>query len=198
MLGDRRLAEITVTDLVGVVNEAAVRAVRDRPASTGRASRETCVAALRALFGRAVAAGLTPVNPAAMLAKPRRVRCRRRALDDSELAQLIDAVRTTSNDPDLDVLMVRFHLESGARREGALNLRRRDLDSDRATVWLREKGDSEREQPVSPSLLHVLQRHADTRGGSHLDDPVFRTRIGRPISARRYDTLFERARVCLP
>ena len=71
MLGDRRLAEITVTDLIGVVNEAAARASRRRRASTGRASRETCVAALRALFGRAVAAGLTSVNPAAMLAKPR-------------------------------------------------------------------------------------------------------------------------------
>ena len=72
------------------------------------------------------------------------------------------------------------------------------MDPDRATVWLREKGDSEREQPVSPSLLALLQRHADTRGGSHLDDPVLRTRNGTPITARRYDTIFERARVCLP
>jgi hypothetical protein len=29
----------------------------------------------------------------------------------------VDAVRTTSHDPDLDLLLVRFHLESGARRE---------------------------------------------------------------------------------
>ena len=107
-------------------------------------------------------------------------------------------MRTTSHDPDLDVLMLRFHLESGARREGALNLRRRDLEADRATVWLREKGDSEREQPVSPTLLALLQRQIDARGGSHLDDQVFRTRNGTPITARRYDTIFERARPCLP
>jgi integrase len=35
---------------------------------------------------------------------------------------------------------IRFHLESGARREGALNLRLRDLDLRRSTVWLRRGG----------------------------------------------------------
>lgn len=107
-------------------------------------------------------------------------------------------MRTTSNDPDLDLLIVRFHLETGARREGALNLRRRDLDPERATVWLREKGDSDREQPVSPALLALLQRHTASRGGDDLDDPVLRTRQGAPISARRYDTIFDRARSCFP
>jgi integrase len=56
-------------------------------------------------------------------------------------------VRTTSQDPDLNLLLVRFHLESGARRDGALALRVRDLDPRRGTMWLREKFGSEREQP---------------------------------------------------
>ena len=47
----------------------------------------------------------------------------RRRLDHPEIEELVNAVRTTSNDPDLDLLLIRFHLESGARREGALNLR---------------------------------------------------------------------------
>jgi integrase/recombinase XerC len=196
-LGERRLAEITITDLTAVVEQAAARATRNRTGSTGRASRETCIAALRAVFGRAHAAGLVPASPAAMLRKPRRVRSRRRALDDRELADLIDAVRTTSNDPDLDLLVIRFHLESGARREGALNLRRRDLDPARATVWLREKGESEREQPISPALIGLLRRHAEGRGALRPDDPVLRTSSGIPVTARRYDTLFARARSCL-
>jgi integrase/recombinase XerC len=197
-LGDRPLVAVTVADLAEVVAEAAARARRARPDSSGRASRESCVAALRALFARAMAAGLITVNPAAVLVKPRRVRSRRRALDDDELAELIDAVRTTSRDPDLDLLVIRFHLESGARREGALNLRRRDLDPTRATVWLREKGGTEREQPVSPSLVGLLEHHATVRGSAHPDDPVFRTSNGRPMSARRFDTIFARARTCLP
>lgn len=76
-------------DLASVVDEAAVRARRRRPDSTGRASRESRVAALRALFRCATDSGLIAVNPAAALTKPRRVRSRRRALDDHELAELI-------------------------------------------------------------------------------------------------------------
>jgi integrase len=196
-LGDRGLDHITVADVQAVVDAAASRARRSRPDSTGRASRESCIAALRALFARAAAEGLVATNPARALTKPRRARSRRRALTDDELAELIDAVRTTSNDPDLDLLLVRFHLESGARREGALNLRRRDLDTPRATVWLREKGDSEREQPISPSLTALLQRHATTRGATTPDDALFRTTRNTPLSQRRYSTIFDRARPCL-
>jgi integrase/recombinase XerC len=98
------------------------------------------------------------------LEKPRRLPNRRRALEDGELREVIDAVRTTSQDPALDLLLIRFHLESGARREGALNLRVRDLDSRRSTVWLREKFGLEREQPVSPSLLRALEAHSANRG----------------------------------
>jgi integrase len=196
-LGDRRLVDIAVEDLTAVVDDAVARAQRCRPGSSGRASRESCVAAMRALFRRATNSGLITVNPAAALTKPRRVRSRRRALDDHELAELIDAVRTTSRDPDLDLLVIRFHLESGARREGALNLRRRDLDPKRGTVWLREKGDNEREQPVSPSLVALLVQHADGRGTGAVDDAVFRTATGVAMSARRYDTIFDHARTCL-
>jgi integrase len=197
LLGDRRLDVVALSDLQAVVDDAVQRARSRRPDNTGRASQESCVSALRALFARAAAAGLVTANPTLALTKPRRARSRRRALDDGELAELIDAVRTTSNDPDLDLLLVRFHLESGARRQGALNLRRRDLDTRRATVWLREKGGSEREQPVSVSLAALLERHATGRGATAPGDVVFRTARGAPLSPRRYSTIFDRARPCL-
>ncbi|HET6953410.1 MAG TPA: site-specific integrase [Acidimicrobiales bacterium] len=144
-----------------------------------------------------MADGLVTANPAAGLPNPAAPAARRRALDDAELAELIDSVRTTSNDPDLNLLLVRFHLESGARRGGALDLRRRDLDTRRATVWLREKGANEREQPVSPTLITLLDRHARSRGAATPDDAVFRTACGTPITRRRYDTMFDRAHACL-
>jgi integrase len=196
-LGDRRLTDISVIDLHLVVADAGRRAQQRRPGSTGRSSRENCVAALRALFNSAQAAGLIAANPAAGLRKPRRARSRRRALDDHELAELIEAIRTTSSDPDLDLLLARFHLESGGRRQGALNLRVGDIDPRRSTVWLREKNASDREQPISPTLTRLLGRHATSRGATHPDDPVFRRRDGTPITARRYDTIFARARSCL-
>mgnify|MGYP001180920100 CR=1 FL=1 len=192
--GDRRLSDLGVTDLHLVVEAAAERARCNRPGSTGRSSREACVAALRSLYQRAVVAGLLTANPAASLTKPRRTRPRRRALDDVEQAELVDAVRATSSDPALDLLLVRFHLETGARRSGALALRRDDLDERRAKIWLNEKGGA-REQPVSPSLLAELQRHHTDR--AHEDGPLFRRRDGRPVTARDYDRLFARARSSL-
>ena len=197
LLGDRYLAELTTTDLAAVVDAAAERARTHRPDSTGRASRETCIAALRALYARAADAGHVMSNPAAALRKPLRSTSRRRALDDLELTDLANAVRATSADPDLDLLLTRFHLETGARRQGALNLRRRDIDPARSTVWLREKNETEREQPASPCLVSLLLSHVADRGGDRASDPVFRTRRGEPITGRRYDRLFARARDCL-
>lgn len=195
--GDQRLGEVTVDDCATVVAAAGWHAHEARPASDGRSSRENCVAALRALFSRAERSGLITTNPAAVLAKPRRRPSRRRPLDHGEVEELVNAIRTTSRDPDLDLLLVRFHLESGARREGALNLRRRDLDDRRATAWLREKFGAEREQPISPSLVRLLARHSEARGGHGADDAVFRCRNGGPITRRRYNTIFDRARPCL-
>lgn len=195
--GDRRVGEITVEDCAAVVAEAEQRAQDRRASSDGRSSRENCVAALRALFARAQLAGLTGSNPAAAIPKPRRRPSRRRPLDHAEIEDLVNAIRTTSNDPDLDLLLVRFHLESGARREGALNLRVGDLDGRRASVWLREKFGVEREQPISPSLLRLIARHADARGAVGPDDAVFRGRRGHALTRRRYNTIFDRARPCL-
>lgn len=197
LVGDHYLAELTTTDLAAVVDAAAERARSHRPDSSGRASRETCVAALRALYARAISVGHVTTNPAAALRKPLRTTSRRRALDDRELTDLANAVRAASTDPDLDLLLIRFHLETGARRQRALNLRRRDIDHARGTVWLREKNDTEREQLASPSLVALVLAHAEDRGGNGAGDAVFRTRRDEPITGRYYDRLFARARDAL-
>ena len=197
LYGDRRLSELGPLELRAVVGAAAARARDTRPGSTGQSSRESCIAALRALYRRAVDVGMITMNPAATLTKPRRPRPRRRALDDLEQAELIDAIRASSPDPALDLLLVRLHLESGARRSGALALRRDDLDDRRATVWLAEKGGS-REQPVSPSLLATLLALAEERSLGADDDALLRRRNGRALTGRDYDSLFARARSLLP
>ncbi|GGJ81608.1 hypothetical protein GCM10010123_09240 [Pilimelia anulata] len=65
--------------------------------------------------------GLIPVrdNPAIRVPKPRRHTNSRRALLDSQLAQINAVVRTTGDDPDLDTLLLRLHLETACRRGGA-------------------------------------------------------------------------------
>ena len=64
-------------------------------------------------------------------------------------------------------------------------------------MWLREKFGIEREQPVSPSLLGALETHLSTRGAQVAGGAVFRSRRNRPITRRRYNTVFDRARPCL-
>lgn len=196
--GDRPIAAIDLGDLHLVLADAVARAKKSRPGSTGRSSAETCVAALRAVFRRAHDAGLIRANPAVALPRPRRVRSRRRALTDVELGDLVDAVRTTSTDPHLDLLLVRFHLETGARRGGAINLSVADLDDRRSTAWLHEKNDSEREQPVSPTTMRLIRAHAEQRGDETCDGAVFWTRSGQPLTSRRYDAIFARAQRLLP
>ncbi len=203
LIGDLPLDMITADQIAEVADEAARRARARRPGSDGRASRESAVAAVRAVFNKAHRAGLVPDNPALLVDKPRRLQSRRRALTQRELDDVWAGISATTKDPDLDLLLVRFHLETGARRMGAINLRLRDLDPDRQTVWLREKFGAEREQPVSASLLAAVVSLAAARGSVRPDHAALahkRLRAGVPagITDRTYDRIFTRAQAVVP
>lgn len=197
-LGDRPVAEVKTTDLRALALEAQRRAKRRSNTRGGTSARENCVGALRAFFRLAVEDGLIETNPAEQVTKPRRPASRRRGFTDEELHQLFDVTRTGGDDPVLDSLLLRFHLETGARRGGALALRRRDLDAVRQCVRLREKNNTERWQPISKTLLDALIDHADHRGAVGEDDAVFRrwprrgATVGVPVTRRRYNTLVTR------
>jgi integrase/recombinase XerC len=101
---------------------------------------------------------------------------------------------TTGDDPGLDTLLLRLHTETACRRGGALGIRRVDLDERQCLVRLREKGGTQRWQPVSPTLMRHLITHWDQRGDG---DPrsvgqLLRYRNRRPITYRRYDGLWQR------
>jgi integrase/recombinase XerC len=77
------------------------------------------------------------------------------------------------------------------RRGGALALRPDDLDPGQCLIRLREKGETVRWQPVSPTLMvrlagHARERHAPPGG------ELLRYQDGRPITSRRYDHLWTR------
>ena len=196
MHGSTRLDVLDSDDVEAVVAEAGARARRRRPGSTGRSAEESCVAALRAVYGRAMKARVVGHNPALAVDKPGRPANRRRALTAGEVAEMWSCVSDTSSDPELDLLVVRFHLETGARRAGALGARLGDISVERQTIWLKEKFGDEREQPISASLLSALVDHANSRGSTGPTGPVLCYRPSatcspRPVSRRRYNTLFE-------
>jgi len=121
----------------------------------------------------------------------------RRAVTDDRLAEICQAAATGGDDPELDTLLLRLHTETACRRGGALALRPDDLDSGQCLIRLREKGETVRWQPVSPTLMarlieHGQERHAPPGG------QLLRYRNGQPITSRRYDGLWLRIGRVLP
>jgi integrase len=192
--GERRLTEPTATEIMQLAEDAKSHAVVRRNARGGRGAAEHMIAALRCLYRYAAADRLISArdNMAIQVAKPRRLPNARRALLDDQLRQINTVANTTGNDPDLDALLIRLHVETACRRGGALALRPIDLDPDHCLIHLREKGEADRQQPVSPTLmLHLIQHHQDRSGGMP-HDSLLRYRNGQPVTRRRYDYLWRR------
>jgi integrase len=118
-------------------------------------------------------------------------------LADARLAEINEVAASTGDDPALDSLLLRLHTETACRRGGALALRPVDLDPDQCLILLREKGETVRWQPVSPTLMRYLLRHAEQRHATEMG-PLFRYRSGQPITYRRYDHLWVRIGEHLP
>src|SRR5262249_4460262 len=140
-----------------------------RNARGGRSAAEHLIAALRCLYRHAEDDNLITrdANPARKVDKPRRLPSTRRAVADTHLAQINHIAATTRNDPALQTLILRLHTEPACRRGGALTLRPSDLDPEQCLIRLREKGETVRWQPVSPTLMRHLQHHATDRGAPH-------------------------------
>ncbi|MEU8314649.1 site-specific integrase [Micromonospora sp. NPDC049033] len=197
--GQRRLDEPTPSEIEQLAEYAKTHVVARRNARGGRSAAEHLIAALRCLYKRAVADGYIAAanNPALKVAKPRRLPSTRRAVADSRLAEINAVAASTGDDPALDSLLLRLHTETACRRGGALALRPVDLDPDQCLILLREKGDTVRWQPVSPTLMRHLQQHAEERKAMGTGQ-LLRYRSGQPITYRRYDHLWVRIGEHLP
>ncbi|MGA0396612.1 MAG: tyrosine-type recombinase/integrase, partial [Ilumatobacteraceae bacterium] len=139
MFGERRVVDITFRDLEVFAAEMMKNRTKRCNTNDDRLP-ENCVGALRNMFTLAVKHGIRSDNPAMDLKKPSRSpKYPRSALERHELVELVNVTRRDSNDPDLDVLIMRFMLETGCRREGVLNLTVNDIDVNRNKVRLDEK-----------------------------------------------------------
>jgi integrase/recombinase XerC len=197
--GARHLDEPTPSDIRHLMTLVKASALQRRNGRGGRSSQEHLVAALRCLYRHAEDDGLIGEkdNPARKVDKPRRLPSTRRAVADTRLAEINQVAATTGDDPELDALILRLHTETACRRGGALALRPADLDPAQCLVLLREKGETVRWQPVSPTLMAGLARHAEERHAPP-DGRLLRYRDGRPVTYRRYDGLWVRIGRHLP
>ncbi|MBG0568455.1 tyrosine-type recombinase/integrase [Actinoplanes aureus] len=191
--GGRRLNEVSPTEIETLMRRVQADAVRRRNYRGGHGAAEHTISALRCLYRRAIADGyiVEMENPASKVAKPHRLASTRIALADERLAELFEAAGMSGNDPELDLLILRFHIETACRRGGLLALRPMDLEPQQCLVLLREKGGVFRWQPVTPTLMQYLLHHAADRGAPD-DQPLLRYRNGRAVGRRRYDSLWIR------
>lgn len=192
--GHKRLDEPTALDIRQLAERVKTNVVVRRNARGGRGAAEHVIAALRCVYNHAVADGLIAEheNPARRVPKPRRLPSTRRGLPDARLAEINRAAARTGNDPELDTLLLRLHTETACRRAGALALKPEDLDVDQCLIMLREKGDTARWQPVSPTLMKHLRAHTTHRGNGELGTPLLRYSNGSRLTTRRYDYLWQR------
>ncbi len=163
--GNRRLGEPTPSEIRQLVAFVRAHVVPRRNARGGHGAAENLIAALRCLYRQAEDDGLISEkdNPARKVARPRRLPSTRRAVADTRLAEINQVAATTGDDPDLDTLILRLHTETACRRSGGLALRPQDPDPVQRLILLREKGETVRWQPVSPTLMAALVRHAEER-----------------------------------
>jgi integrase/recombinase XerC len=197
---DRPIAEPTASEIAQLTERIKANALVRRNARGGRSAAEHLITALRCLYRFAVKDGLIAEadNPAARVDKPRRLPSTRRGLPDGALAEINRTAAATGNDPALDAMLVRFHVETAARLGGALALRPRDLDTEQCLVLLREKGETVRWQPVSPTLMEHLLAHTEQRSGGDPEGRLLRYANGAPLTKRRYDYLWQRLGRHLP
>ena len=192
--GHRRVNEPTALEISQLAEQVRAGAVQRRNARGGRGAAEHLIGALRCMYRYLVADGILTQaeNPAARAEKPRRLRSARMALPDSRLDELCRVASTTGNDPALDALLLRLHMETACRRGGALALAPDDLDPEQCLIRLREKGETVRWQPVSPTLMRHLLAHGESRGGLGNGQRLLRYANGRPITKKRYEYLWRR------
>jgi integrase/recombinase XerC len=192
--GERALTDPKPLEIKTFAEHARAQAVLRRNSRDGRGAVEHTISAFRCLYKYAVADGLLADtdNPAARAAKPRRLPSTRHGLLDHQLDEINGVAATTGNDPELDTLILRLHEETARRRGGALRLRPCDLDITQCLIFLREKGETTRWQPVSPTLMSRLRAHHDERGDGDTEGALLRYRYGRALTYRRYDHLWHR------
>ncbi|WP_170224515.1 Helicase associated domain protein [Actinokineospora cianjurensis] len=194
MWGELRLHEVSPNQVRELLAHTQTTAqVRRTSSDPGASAAINMFGALRFVFNYAV--GATHLrgeqNPMNHVTKPRKPEPDRYAIRPELWERIQHVAGEMGYDPDLYQLILRLALESAARSGGMISIRLGDVDEKQAVVLLREKGGTQRWQPVTPTLARWMVRHARERGASDPDDFVLRRFTGLPVSYRDFASMWQ-------
>ncbi|MEV6362179.1 hypothetical protein [Nocardia asteroides] len=122
--GSRRLDDPTSLEMQALVERTRAGAVHRRNSRDGRSAAEHMVSALRYLYRYAASDSyLRTTNAATELTKPRRLPSPRGAIVADRLGDVIEVITSSGDDPELDTVLLRLHLETACRTGSALAIR---------------------------------------------------------------------------
>jgi integrase len=180
---------------------AKVRKEKNLPVKdeTGHHAYNRALDVLATVVGYAKKKGVIDISPLIDIKRKSISESDRHGLSPEQVEEILHSAISGGNDPILDYLLIWTIVETACRSGGLLHLQVGDIDSKQCLVRFHEKGGKSRKQPVSPELAEALLAFAKSRGSVHSDDPVFRFHLegtgrGRPLTARRFERLWERLR----
>ncbi len=184
-LGDRRLDEIEVDDILALISDL-------RKQGYSGTTIAATLTPLSRLFTHAVRRRLIEVNPVSKLdrsERPRVSRQERPVLNPDEIGRLLEAAA-----PRFRTLLATAIL-SGLRQGELLGLHWRDVDFDNELIHVRTALNRKRRNVspktqravrdviLMPALAEALRQHKTETGFNQPDDYVFTTRAGTPHHA---------------
>jgi integrase/recombinase XerC len=116
--GPRLITSVSPLEISQLAQDIKANVTPRRNARGGQGAAEHLIGALRCMYNHAVADGILSAaeNPAARVPKPGRSPSARMALPDSRLSEIAVVAASTGNDPALDSLIMRLHMETACRR----------------------------------------------------------------------------------
>jgi integrase len=182
-LGEHRLDEIGIDDILALIGDLRLRGYSDSTIST-------VFIPLSRLFAHAVRRSVIEANPISKLDRSERPRVSTRerpVLGRDEIGRLLDAAA-----PRYRTLLATAIL-SGLRQGELLGLHWRDVDFDNEVIRVRNALDRQRRNVppktqhalrdvvLMPALAEALQQHQAQSPFANPDDYVFTTRVGTPL-----------------
>jgi integrase/recombinase XerD len=170
--------------------------LKSRKVSNG--TRNTLINIYRSFFDYLVTEELMLDNVATTLERPRTQTPKFDFLSIDELEKVFrwEAENASEKFVDRNLLIYSIMIEVGLRVSAIINLKLDDLRLDAKQIWIKQKGGSEKQVPITEDIVNQFQTWLGVRDGfknAEVSDHVFLASTGRQLSRKQVYELVSRA-----